>query len=192
MKEIVIDTNYPNYSYNETEKYFYILNKFNTIEGSINYILSDLDCTRLTKDGKRICTTNSFMYDNYVYLYIRFLLRIKDYALYNKYYELLLSIHNNNLKFEETFIEKPVVKNNKKTKTKKQKVDNKFIRKITYDLFTNEPHYIYFNPKTSEEINSDNPDLLEELNNKKKNVRKVSKMVSVPTGIIFNFNKQKE
>ena len=192
MKEIVIDTNYPNYSYNETEKYFYILNKFNTIEGSINYILSDLDCTRLTKDGKRICTTNSFMYENYVYLYIRFLLRIKDYALYNKYYELLLSIHNNNLKFEETFIEKPVIKNNKKTKTKKQKVDNKFIRKITYDLFTNEPYYIYFNPKTGEEINSDNPDLLDELNNKKKNVRKVSKMVSVPTGIIFNFNKQKE
>ena len=189
MKEIIINTDYPNYSYNETEKYFYLLNKFNTIEGSINYILSDLDCTRLTKDGKRICTTNSFIYENYIYLYIRFLLRIKDYILYNKYYELLLNIHNNNLEFEKTFVEKPVDKKKKVVKSKKQKIDNKFIRKVTYDLFTNEPHYIYFNPKTGEEINSDNPNLLDELNNKTKNVRKVSKMVPVPTGIVFNFKK---
>lgn len=191
MKEIIINTNYPNYSYNETEKYFYLLNKFNNIEDSINYILSDLDCTRLTKDGKRICTTNSFMYENYIYLYIRFLLRIKDYVLYNKYYNLLLKIHNNNLEFEKTFIEKPIDKKKKVVKSKKQKIDNKFIRKVTYDLFTNEPHYIYFNPKTGEEINSDNPNLLDELNNKTKNVRKVSKMVPVPTGIVFNFKKEK-
>lgn len=191
MKEIIIDTNYPNYEYMDYILFIGFISNRN-IEDCLIELIRNIDCTKRTKQGKRYMIVNCYAYDKFIYWYIRCLFRVTDYIKYNYYYNLLYTVHNFNLEFESLFVEKEE-KKIKTTRVKKEKVkvENKFIRKVTYDLFTNEPHYIYFNLKTGEEINSDNPDLLDELNNKTKNVRKVSKMVPVPTGIIFNFNKEK-
>ena len=56
-------------------------------------------------------------------------------------------------------------------------------------MFTGKTNYIYSNLKTGEEIISDNPNLLEELNKSKEKKNKVTKVLSLPIGFSFKLNK---
>ena len=61
-------------------------------------------------------------------------------------------------------------------------------------MFTNEEKYIYYNKVTGEEIESTNPNMLDELNAPKKKERKKSiniKQVGVPmSAMTFSFKKK--
>ena len=193
MKDIIINTTYPPYGYLDTELYFNLLKKHNNnYVACLDELLNELDCTRLNKKGQQLISTEHYSYENTIYLYIRILLRIKNEITYNAYYDILLKRHNANLEFESEY-KTPVISKTKKAKTdkpKKIKVENKFIRKVTIDLFTDKEVYIYFNPKTGEEIESDNPNLLDELNERLKRKSKVkSNNYIKPEHLHFNFNK---
>ena len=69
------------------------------------------------------------------------------------------------------------------------KIPNKFIKYTSRDLFTQEDTYIYENPKTGEKIFSDNPNLLDELNNKSKKKKDKSNVVSI-NNLFFDFKKK--
>ena len=58
-------------------------------------------------------------------------------------------------------------------------------------MFTDKTNYIYSNLKTGDEIISDNPDLLEELNKpkEKKKKDKTPKIINLPEGFTFKFKK---
>lgn len=187
MKEIVIDTNYPNYEYMDYNIFIGLIANKN-IYDALDEIIRNIDCTKRTKQGKRYIFTDCYAYDKFIYWYIRCLLRITDYVKYNYYYNLLYTVHNFNLEFESLFAEKEEKKiKTPRVKKEKVKVENKFIKKITHNLFTGEEIYIYFNPKTGEEIESDNPDLLDELNAPKK---KIKYNYIKPEHLHFNFNKK--
>ena len=190
MKEIIVDTNYPNYEYmNYTLFIGFISNR--NIEDCLIELIRAIDCTKRTKQGKRYMITDCYAYNNFIYWYIRCLLRITDYIKYNYYYNLLYTVHNFNLEFESLFVEKEEKKiKTPKVKKEKVKVENKFIKEVTHNLFTGEEIYIYFNPKTGEEIESDNPNLLDELNERLKRKSKVkSNNYIKPEHLHFNFNK---
>ena len=105
---------------------------------------------------------------------------------YNDYCELLFAVHNKNIEFE---LANPEIKEKPtKKRTKKVKIENKYIREETSDLFDGHTTYIYSNFKTGDVIYSDNPNLLEELN-KPKEKKKKTKVVQ--GSFTFNFNKNK-
>lgn len=187
MKEIIINTNYPNYEYMDYTLFISFISNRN-IEDCLIELIRNIDCTKRTKEGKRYMIVNCYAYNKFIYWYIRCLLRLTDYIKYNYYYNLLYAIHNFNLEFESLFVEKEE-KKVKTTRKKKEKVkvENKFIKKVTLNIFTGEEMYIYFNPKTGEEIESDNPNLLDELNAPKK---KIKYNYIKPEHLHFNFNKK--
>lgn len=182
----LINTNYPNYEYYEIETFFNLLNNKN-INDILDELLRDLDCTKLLKDGRQIQKTSDNRYKRTFYLFIRCMFRLDNPFVYNHYYDELLKVHKNNMEFEEVYKE-PVKNNKSQTKTKKKKVENKFFRSVTHDMFTNEVKYIYWNPKTNEEIISTNGDLLEELNNNIKKKKPKTSNIVVPKGIVYKFN----
>lgn len=132
------------------------------IEGVLLDILQDLDCTRIYKSGRPMMIE----YPRYKLLiceYFRFLNKIKDYEIYNLYFDKFIHLHTNNILFE---FNNPVVKK-KPTNSKKQKArPNIWTKAETTDLFTGEKRYIYENLKTGEILTSGNADLLEQLNEK--------------------------
>ena len=72
------------------------------------------------------------------------------------------------------------------------RIENKFIKYTTKDIFTEKETYIYENLRTLEKINSNNPNLLEELNTPKKKKIKKKKEVGVPiSSMTFSFKKEK-
>lgn len=185
MKEIIIDTNYPNYDYVEYSSWVNDLRQYG-IFTCLENILEDIDCSKTNNKGQRYIHTSDFNYDRLVYQYIRFLFYIKNQIVYNDYCELLFIVHNKNIEFE---LANPEIKEKPANKrTKKAKVENKYIREETSDLFDGHTTYIYSNFKTGDVIYSDNPNLLEELN-KPKEKKKKTKVVQ--GSFTFNFNKNK-
>lgn len=186
MHNIVIDTNY---DYYDGIKYYSYENLFQTpVEKVLDSLLEDIDTTKLC-GNVQIITTNSFMYDELVQKYIRFLFRIplSDYIKYNKYVQLLLDRHQENLDFEASIVNNIVTPKNNKKPSNKKKVPNKFVRTETHNLFTGELEYDYTNFATGESFISTNPNLLDELNSPKKK-KKVKKEQRKEFGkIILNF-----
>lgn len=155
------------------------------IYNTLNDILKDLDCTRVYKSGRPMMISYP-QYKTNIAKFIKYLYKIPGYSIYNEYVEKLIQRHIDNILFE---FNNPIVKK-KPTNSKKQKAKpNKWIKAETIDMFTNEVRYIYENLKTGEIITSGNPDLLEELNNKKQKVKKEPTPIS-REGVIFNFNKK--
>ena len=61
-------------------------------------------------------------------------------------------------------------------------------------MFTNKSKYVYCNYKTDEQVESDNPDLLDKLNSKisKRKQNNKRKQIGVPlNAMTFNFKKKK-
>lgn len=153
-------------------------------------ILNSLDCTKEYSCGRPMMTTfvmyNSFMNDYYYYL-----LKLDNYIIYNKYLDILINRHIQNIIFEydHPYVPKQVGK--KKHNSKKRTIPNKFIKQESIDMFTGEKKYFYTNPKTGEEYESSNPDFLSELKQRKKK-EKTSKRGAVPiSAMTFNFKKNK-
>ena len=149
----------------------------------LNLLLIYLDCSRMLS-GMPINRTTNIRYKDELGEYWYYLLKFNNQLLYNKYFDKLIDLHTKNIIVEHSRIkeDKPKV-----TKTKKPKVENKYFRYTTKDMFTNEEVFVYRNPKTGDEITSTNPDLLEELNKPKEKVRKRAVDVSFMT---FSFKKK--
>lgn len=159
------------------------------IYDKLNEYLNDLDCTRIYKSGRPMMIAYN-SYKSTMAKFFKLLYKIPGYSIYNEYVDKLIQRHIDNILFE---FNNPIIKS-KPTNSKKQKSKpNKWIKSITNDLFTGEERYIYENLKTGEIITSGNPNLLEQLNNKKKDKPKISttpiKEISI-NNLILNFKKK--
>ena len=139
-------------------------NSDNDLIAILNDFLKDLDCT-IEYNGDRFRMTTYPIYDIILSRYYFYLIKINNQFVYNDYVNKLINRHIDNIIFE---YENPYIKRDTKRKCKV----NKFIKYESYDLFTNEKKYIYHNEVTGEELESTNPNLLEELNKPKRKERK--------------------
>ena len=175
-----------NYTYLEWNRYCYELDKYG--DNYINEIFKELNCDRYNKYGQQLISINDYEYQLLLNNAIRFLYKLNDCLYYNVLFRNLVNIHETNIqvckeyssRLEETKIHKTNRKSNKKPKVK-----DEYLRSVSTDLFTGEPKYIYSNLKTGDEIISDNPDLLEELNKPKEKKKKAVKVLSLPIGFSF-------
>ena len=122
------------------------------------------------------------------YFYVN---KITNQFIYNEYIDKLIKRHIDNIVFEH---DNPYIVNTKPNKKKKKSPPNKFVKYTTKDMFTNKSKYVYCNYKTDEQIESDNPDLLDKLNSKinKRKQNNKRKQIGVPlSAMTFNFKKKK-
>ena len=155
----------------------------NDICETLNLLLIYLDCSRMLS-GMPINRTTNIRYKDELGEYWYYLLKFNNQLLYNEYFNKLINLHTKNIIVENSRVKED---KSKITKTKKVKVENKYFRYTTKDMFTNEEVFIYRNPKTGDEITSTNPDLLDELNKSKEKVRKRTVDISFMT---FSFKKK--
>lgn len=159
----------------------------------LNNILKDLDCT-IEYDCGRLRMTVYPIYHMTLSEYYFYLSRITNQFVYNEYIDKVIKRHIDNLIFEYENPYIPPTKKKKSTTKKKKLPPNKFVKYVTNDLFTNEEKYIYINHRTNQEIESINPNMLDELNAPKKKERKKSikiKQVGVPmSAMTFSFKKK--
>ena len=178
-----------NYTYLEWNRYCYELDKYG--DNYIYEIFKELNCDRYNKYGQQLISVDTYEYQLLLNNAIRFLDKLNDCLYYNVLFRNLVNIHETNVqickeysaKLEETKIHKTNRKSNKKPKVK-----DEYLRSVSTDLFTGQPKYIYSNLKTGDEIISDNPDLLEELNKPKEKKKKATKVLSLPIGFSFKLN----
>ena len=179
-----------NYTYLEWNRYCYELDKYG--DNYINEIFKELNCDKYNKYGQQLISVDTYEYQLLLNNAIRFLDKLNDCLYYNVLFCNLVNIHETNVqickeysaRLEETKIHKTNRKSNKKPKVK-----DEYLRSVSTDLFTGQPKYIYSNLKTGDEIISDNPDLLEELNKPKEKKKKAVKVLSLPIGFSFKLNK---
>lgn len=179
-----------NYTYLEWNRYCYELDKYG--DNYIYEIFKELNCDRYNKYGQQLVSVDTYEYQLLLNNAIRFLDKLNDCLYYNVLFRNLVNIHETNIqvckeysaRLEETKIHKTNRKSNKKPKVK-----DEYLRSVSTDLFTGQPKYIYSNLKTGDEIISDNPDLLEELNKPKEKKKKAVKVLSLPIGFSFKINK---
>ena len=153
-------------------------------------ILYRIDCSKEYDCGRPMMTTFP-IYKVTIREYYYYLLKLNNYITYNKYLDILIDKHIQNIIFEykHPYIPKQIGK--KKRNSKKRTISNKFIKQESIDMFTGEKKYFYTNPKTGEEYESSNPDFLSELKQRKKK-EKASKRGTVPiSAMTFNFKKNK-
>lgn len=148
----------------------------------LDEIIKNIDC-RIEYDIGRPMMTTNYGYHKRLSEYYRYLLKLQNQFLYNKYFDKLIDTHRKNIIFEHDYPCTPIVSNKK---AKRKKVKSEFVRTITKDLFTGEKIYQYTNIKTKKEINSNNPNLLNKLNNKSKYNNKAKSNVSIDS-MTFSF-----
>lgn len=189
-EDIIYNHNLFNYSYLEWNRYCYELDKYG--DNYIYEIFKELNCDRYNKYGQQLISINDYEYQLLLNNAIRVLDKLNDYLSYNSLFCNLICIHKNNVQICEEYSARPketeTHKTNRKS-NKKPKVKDEYLRSVSTDLFTGEPKYIYSNLKTGDEIISDNPDLLEELNKPKEKKKKATKVLSLPIGFSFKLNK---
>lgn len=184
--------NYPNVDYMYWKSCIDVKDD-NDIINILNNKLKDLDCTKEYSCGRPMMT-NYFSYTSALSNYYYYLCKLTNQIIYNIYIDKLIDRHIKNIVFE---YEHPYIQShikNKKESKKKKLPPNKFIKYTTFDIFTNKKIYIYENARTKEKIESNNPDLLNELNATKKKERKKSikiDKVGVPiSAMTFSFKKK--
>ena len=189
-EDIIYNHNLFNYTYLEWNRYCYELDKYG--DNYINEIFKELNCDRYNKYGQQLISINDYEYQLLLNNAIRILDKLNDCISYNFLFFSLVSIHENNIRVCEEYSTRPketeIHKTNRKS-NKKSKVKDEYLRSVSTDLFTGQPKYIYSNLKTGDEIISDNPDLLEELNKPKEKKKKATKVLSLPIGFSFKLNK---
>lgn len=156
----------------------------------LDNILKDLDCTK-EYNGVRFRTTTYPIYSMFLSDYYFYVNKIVNQFIYNEYIDKLIKRHIDNIVFEH---DNPYIVNTKSNKKKKKSPPNKFVKYTTKDMFTNKSKYVYCNYKTDEQIESDNPDLLDKLNSKisKRKQNNKRKQIGVPlSAMTFNFKKKK-
>lgn len=156
----------------------------------LDNILKDLDCTK-EYNGIRFRTTSYPIYSMFLSDYYFYVNKIANQFIYNEYIDKLIKRHIDNIVFE---YDNPYIVNTKSNKKKKKSPPNKFVKYTTKDMFTNKSKYVYCNYKTDEQVESDNPDLLDKLNSKisKRKQNNKRKQIGVPlNAMTFNFKKKK-
>lgn len=156
----------------------------------LDNILKDLDCTK-EYNGVRFRTTTYPIYSMFLSDYYFYVNKITNQFIYNEYIDKLIKRHIDNIVFEH---DHPYIVNTKTNKKKKKSPPNKFVKYTTKDMFTNKSKYVYCNYKTDEQVESDNPDLLDKLNSKnsKHKQNNKRKQIGVPlSAMTFNFKKKK-
>ena len=183
---------YPSIDYMKFKSIYEYNNDFDLIN-ILDKILKKLDCTIEYSCG-RTCVTTFPIYNMTLSEYYFYLIRINNQFIYNNYIDKLIKRHIDNLIFEYEHPYAPPISKKKSTTKKKKLPPNKFFKQVTHDLFTDKEKYIYTNPRTREEIISDNPNMLDELNTSKKKERKKSikiKQTGVPiSAMTFSFKKK--
>lgn len=165
-------------------------NNDNDLIKILDNILNDLDCTK-EYNGVRFRTISYPIYSMFLSDYYFYVNKIVNQFIYNEYIDKLIKRHIDNIVFEH---DNPYIVNTKSNKKKKKSPPNKFVKYTTKDMFTNKSKYVYCNYKTDEQIESDNPDLLDKLNSKisKRKQNNKRKQIGVPlSAMTFNFKKKK-
>lgn len=187
INDIIYNHQIINYEYLDWIKYISGFEKYTPVE-YFYQIIKELDCSKINKKGQQLMSINHYEYPLLINNAIKVLDRILDYRLYNDLFLYLISCHERNLEickeYDEEQRNKQTIKN-PKTRTKKTKIKDEYLKSISTDLFTGKTNYIYSNLKTGDEIISDNPDLLEELNKPKEKKKKATKVLSLPIGFSF-------
>ena len=156
----------------------------------LDNILIKIDCTKETNYG-RVCTTTCFMYNDSLSEYYFYLLKIRNQLTYNIYVDKVIKRHIDNILYECNIPVDTDVAKSKPIKTKKKSIPNKFVKRVSIDMFTGEEIYYYTNLKTNEEVRSTDPNLLDELNAPKKKIKK--KRIGVPiSAMTFTINIKKK
>ena len=153
-------------------------------------LLVYLDCTVIYSNS-RVLYTNQMMYEKYVGDYYYYLLHFDNQLYYNTYFDLLCKRHQDNVEFEfnNPILEKLIIAKSKAVS--KKKVSNKFVRQVTTDLITGQEVYIYINGK-DEPITSNDPNLLDKLNNKEKKVKQPKRGAVPMSSMTFSFKKKQQ
>ena len=164
-------------------------NSNKNIEEVLNSFIKDMDCTKVLPIGRPM-TTNNFKYIEMSGEYFYLMYKLDNYILQNTYLDRFIKRHADNIIFERDYNAREVeVKQTNKKKPTKKRVTNKYTRELSKDMFTGEVTYIYENMKTGDVIVSSNPNLLDELNAKKKKTKK-SRVASVSMdAMTFSFKK---
>ena len=164
-------------------------NSNKNIEEVLNSFIKDMDCTKVLPIGRPM-TTNNFKYVEISGEYFYLMYKLDNYILQNTYLDRFIKRHADNIIFERDYNSREVeVKQTNKKKPTKKRVANKYTRDLSKDMFTGEVTYVYENMKTGDVIVSSNPDLLDELNTKKKKTKK-SRVASVSMdAMTFSFKK---
>lgn len=187
INDIIYNHQIINYEYLDWIKYISGFEKYTPVE-YFYQIIKELDCSKINKKGQQLMSINHYEYPLLINNAIKVLDRILDYKLYNDLFLYLISCHERNLEICKEYNEeqrnKQTIKN-PKTRAKKTKIKDEYLKSISTDLFTGKTNYIYSNLKTGDEIISDNPDLLEELNKPKEKKKKATKVLSLPIGFSF-------
>ena len=187
-----LNLDYPKIDYTTFKRIRYYNNDFDLIN-ILDDIIKDLDCT-IEYDCGRPRMINYPIYTMSLSKYCFYLSRITNQFVYNKYVDKVIKRHIDNLIFEYEHPYVPPISKKKSTTKKKKFPPNKFFKQVTHDLFTGKEKYIYINPRTREEIISDNPNMLDELNAPQKKERKKSiktKQTGVPiSAMTFSFKKK--
>lgn len=154
----------------------------------IRTYLDALDCNKYVGKLPGILP-GWFGYIHYTNLLFFHLNRINNQILYNKYVDRFIAQHCANIIFSVDWSSSNSVRTTTDRKTKKQKPKNVYVRYESKDLFSDTPVYNYVNHYTGDDITSNNPNLLEELNRPKVKEKKVKHSVSM-NNITFNFKKK--
>lgn len=165
--------------YNDDKDVIYILNK----------IYDDLDVT-VEYNGTRLINTKQMVYTDNLSLYYYYLIHLDNQLLYNLYLDKLINKHKFNVEYEinNPIIQQPVKQRQKQTRNYTKA---KYVKQVTFDMFTGKETYLYSNAKTGDIIQSDNPDLLDELNGVKKKREKKVKSAGIPmSSMTFSFTKK--
>lgn len=180
--------NYPNI---DNSKYNTYIDKINNYD--INYLIKE-EIKNLSYKNP-IYPTNIKCYDTYFYSkslsnFYFYLLKINNPIIYNKYIDDVIKTHIENIVYYDNLEKENKSKLVNKVLKSKKKVPKGFVKEYSRNVFTGEYIYIYKNYKTGETIESDNPNLLDELNKPKVKVK--SKVVSVSLdAMTFSFSKKK-
>jgi len=188
VKDLIVELSNCSFTIKYPDVDYRLWKSFIPYDGDVDimYILNEI-FTRLDVSvewgGKRLISTTNMTYNHDISLCYYYMLHIEDQDLYNNSFEALCDIHTNNIQFEldNPIVEEPVKQPKSKSRDfAKMKARPKgFVKQVTKDMFSDKEVYIYSNSKTGEIIQSDNPDLLEELNAPKKKVKE-TKVVGVP------------
>lgn len=160
----------------------------------LNTYLKDLDVSKKYIYGE-VNMTKTPRYTYNIELYCKYLVKFSNQLYYNAYLDKLIKQHLNNIEYEEETKEEKGRKDNRSNKRNTNKHDsilkvskrrvNKFHKLVTTDISTGKEKFIYVNEKTQEKVESDNPNLLEELN-----VRKTKHNPVPLSAMTFSFKKK--
>lgn len=178
--------NYDNFNYIKWKTYNAKLDNKGII-GLIEDLLDDLDVQ------KGFAIVDSFMYIETIGVYFRTLNKLSDYILYNRFFDKLIKLDENNREIERLREE---LRNNKRyndikrqRSTKRKKKGRTIVSRST-DLFDGSDVYIVDNVDTGDIKVLHN--ISEELKEtKKEKKKKVLKEYKDSNGIVFNFRRKK-